>query len=392
MQSNCSKCLYDEKHPFGFSLNNNKFCTGCITHNEKYEINWEKKRSELEEIVKIYKKKSTVYDCVVPVVGDAEDYFVVSKILELGMNPLIVSVNDYFKNDIGWYNLQNLITYFDLDSIVYNPDLRVYKDLVRTSLRKYDHILLPFLTLNTSFPVHIAYERKIPLIIWGQNQSVEQVGKFSHYDKVEMSEWSRKEHDLFSTDINTLIGNGAQVDIRSLNYYTYPNINKLSKRKVKGIYLSNYYKWDPLKQNNSTLQFGFKPQNNNSSFDIYERAGSSVYYDFHDLLKYKRLGYRKIRDHLVREIRHGRINKEKALLIEKEYNMSKVDIDSFFDWLGVSNSGKEWFIMHRLKGYEEIIGSNNSVNTIDVNKINDLLVDASCANEKFLLFDKGVYI
>ena len=111
--------------------------------------------------------------------GDAEDFFVLQKVLKLGLNPLLVSVNDYFKNDIGWHNLHQLITYFDVDSMVYNPDISVYKDLVRTSLRKLDHILLPFLTLHTSFPVHIAKQRKIPLIVWGQNQSVEQVGKFS---------------------------------------------------------------------------------------------------------------------------------------------------------------------------------------------------------------------
>ena len=393
MENSCNKCLYDKNHPFGFSIND-KTCTGCSTHDEKYQINWDKKKLELEELLEKYKNKSKTYDCIVPVVGDAEDYYVVSKVLELGLKPLIVSVNDYFKNDIGWYNLQNLITHFDLDSIIYNPDIRVYKDLVRTSLRKYDHVLLPFLTLHTSFPVHIAYERKIPLIIWGQNQAVEQVGKFSHYDKVEMSEWSRKEHDLFTTDIDTLIGNGAQVDIRSLNYYNYPNINALSKRKVKGIYLSNYFKWDPLKQNNSTLEFGFKAQKNNSSFDIYERAGSSVYYEFHDLLKLKRVGYRKVRDQLVREIRHGRINKEEAIILEKKYNSSKVDIYEFFKWLDMSKSGIEWFILHRLNGFENMFNNNEEIIDIKISSpmITKLIEEPSMVKEKFLLFDKGLCI
>ena len=66
---------------------------------------------------------------------------------------------------------------------------------------------------------------------------VEQVGKFSHLDEVEMSKWSRKEHDLFNVDTDTLIGNGAQVNERHLNYYHYPKIQKLGK-KVKGIYLN----------------------------------------------------------------------------------------------------------------------------------------------------------
>ena len=391
MHKKCTQCLYDTKHPFGLAIHKES-CSGCITHKEKYTINWDDRKDELYTLINKYKNKSKKYDCVVPVVGDAEDYFVLSKVLDLGLAPLVVCVNDYFKNDIGWYNLHNMITHFDVDSIVFNPDIRVYKDLVRTSLRKFDHMLLPFLTLHTSFPVHIAKERNIPLVIWGQNQAVEQVGKFSHYDKVEMSEWSRKEHDLFSVDIDHLIGNGAQVNPNHLNYYKYPNISSLSKRRVKGLYLSNYFQWDPLKQNHSMLSCGFHPQYNTSSFDMYERAGSSVYYQFHDLLKYKRVGYRKVRDHLVREVRHGRVTREEAKILELEYNQSKVDVAKFFKWLGVSKSGLDWFIRHQLKGVEHLIGETADMNIQLPASLNKLLSSTNKTKKDFILFDKGIDI
>ena len=391
MLQQCKQCLYDTSHPFGLSVYKDG-CSGCLTHSEKYTIDWGEKLEELQKIVKEVKNKNRIYDCVVPVIGDAEDYYTLSKVIELGLNPLVVCVNDYFKNDIGWHNLHQMITYFDIDSIIFNPDIRVYKDLVRTSLRKYDHILLPFLTLHTSFPIHIAKDRKIPLIIWGQHQSVEQVGKFSHHDQVQMSAWSRKEHDLFGIDIDTLIGNGAQVQERDLSYYKYPNIALLEKSGIKGIYLSNYMKWDPLKQNNSVLKFGFKPQFNSSSFDIYERAGSSVYYQFHDLLKYKRVGYRKIRDHLVREIRHHRVTKEEALLLETEYNHSQVDVFKFFNWLGMSKSGMDWFIINRLKGYEHLIGNNHNTNIKLPKKVDELCQTGIKKENDFVIFGKGIKI
>ena len=151
-------------------------------------------------------------------------FYVVDKVLSLNLNPLLVSVNNYFLNDIGWSNLHNLITYFDLDSWVYNPEINTYKELIRTSLRKHTHFYLPWIQLHTSFPVHVANEKSIPLVIWGGNQSIEQVGKFSHDDCVEMSSWSRREHDLFNVDTLKLIGNGAQIHERNLNYYMYPSI------------------------------------------------------------------------------------------------------------------------------------------------------------------------
>ena len=40
---------------------------------------------------------------------------------------------------------------------------------------------------STVFPVQISVKYKIPLIIWGAHQGLEQVGMFSHYDDVEMT-------------------------------------------------------------------------------------------------------------------------------------------------------------------------------------------------------------
>ncbi|MEP2539251.1 MAG: LPS biosynthesis protein, partial [Kangiellaceae bacterium] len=360
----------------------------------KDAIDWENKRIELESLLRRYKKQNKKYDCVVPVIGDAEDFYTLSKVLELCLSPLVVCVNDYFKNDIGWHNLHQLITHFDVDSFVFNPDIRVYKDLVRTSLRKFDNILLPFLQLHTAFPVHVAYERNIPLIIWGQNQAVEQVGKFSHYDAVEMSRWSRRQHDLFEIECDDLIGNGAQVDLRHLNYYQYPKLPELERRGVKGIYLSNYFRWDPLAQNQSVVDFGFKPERNSSSFDVYERAGSSVYYHLHDLLKLKRVGYRKIDDHVAREIRHGRLKSEEGIRIGNLYRSSKVNIKPFFDWLNVTNSGYDWFCKHRLSTLECYLSEEQS-DLIEVdlpNELNERLSPSTEALDHHVLFGKGLFI
>ena len=114
----CKKCLYKEDHPFGITFKDG-ICSGCITHAEKDNLDWVPIQDSLLSLIYKYKKLSkSHYDCLIPVKGDAEDYFVVSKVLEMDLKPLLVSVNDYFLNDIGWHNLHNLITYFDLDSFI----------------------------------------------------------------------------------------------------------------------------------------------------------------------------------------------------------------------------------------------------------------------------------
>lgn len=386
----CQTCLYNIQHPFGLTFSDG-VCSGCFTHKEKDTLSWGERESLLSSLInQATKNNKSHYDCVIPVQGDAEDYYVIRKVLELNIKPLIVLVNDYFLNDLGWHNFHNLITHFDLDSIVYNPEISTYKEMVRTTLRKLNHVLWPSISLRTSFPVHIAKKRNIPLIIWGQNQAIEQVGKFSHLDSVEMSQWSRTEHDLFNYDVRKLIGSGAQIDVRKLNYYHYPNIRKLGHTKLRGIYLSNYYRWDPLLQNSQSVKQGFIPQSNSASFDIYERAGSSVYYEFHDLLKLQRVGYRKIRDQLCREIRHGRLDRENALTLESRYSKTPVDITDFFSWLDVTKSGMEWFVSKRLRNVQHLIGSHDFIEIEKPKKINDLLTKSYPPKENFILFGKGI--
>lgn len=365
-------------------------CLGCLTHLEKDNLDWDDRQSTLlQSFSDTLKKNRSHYDCVVPIRGDAEDYFVVKKVLEFGLKPLIVAVNDYFINDIGWFNLHNLITVFDVDSIIHSPELSTYKELVRTSLRKLNHALWPSISLRTAFPVHIAVERKIPLIIWGGLQSLEQVGKFSHLDNVEMSGWNRLEHDLFNVDFDELIGTGAQINPTRCDYYQYPE-PQFKHGRVRGIYLSNFFAWDPLTQNKSILEYGFQPQKQSATYDVFERAGDSVYYNIHDLLKFERCGYRRVRDQLSRDIRHGHISLDKAIEAERYYNTAPIDVSNFFDWLGVTETGKDWFVKHRLKNSHSLLKHRLMPHFKHDQKLTGKLADAKSPNELFLKFYKGI--
>lgn len=390
-EQTCKRCLYTASHPFGITFVDG-MCSGCVTHREKDQLDWSVRLESLQILMKevLRRRRPRTYDCVVPVRGDAEDYFVVGNALSLGLRPLVVGVNDYFLNDIGWHNLQNLITYFDVDSVLYNPELTTYKALVRTTLRKSDHILWPAIALHTSYPVHVAMERRIPIVLWGGLQPSEQVGKFSHTDEPQMSQWSRIEHDLFGQDLFTALGTGAEVQVAKLHYYDYPEIAALYKRGIVGIYLSNYLRWDPLVQNNSSVAMGFIPEKQNATFDPYERAGSSVYYKLHDLLRLKRVGYRKCRDHLVREIRHGRITRERAATLEAEYSWASVDIQPFFKWLGVTDSGFRWFVEHRLSGLKELVGQPDEVECRLSPSIEQYISASKYPGLGFLPFHKGI--
>ena len=38
----CKRCIYPENHPLGLTFDERGVCSGCLIHEEKYEIDWKK--------------------------------------------------------------------------------------------------------------------------------------------------------------------------------------------------------------------------------------------------------------------------------------------------------------------------------------------------------------
>ena len=76
----CHRCTYPENHPLGIFINDKGICSGCYVHEEKDGvINWEKRYKELSILLNKYKSHSA-YDCIIPVNGNSDSYYVVHMI------------------------------------------------------------------------------------------------------------------------------------------------------------------------------------------------------------------------------------------------------------------------------------------------------------------------
>ena len=53
-------------------------CSGCLIHEEKYKLDWADRFEKLKKITKQYRSKNgNNYDCMVPVSGGSDSYFMV---------------------------------------------------------------------------------------------------------------------------------------------------------------------------------------------------------------------------------------------------------------------------------------------------------------------------
>jgi N-acetyl sugar amidotransferase len=346
----CIKCLYRSTHPFGLEFDDEGTCSGCITHREKTYLNWNNRFTELKN--KIYeiklRNKNKHYDCVVPVRGTPEHFYVLDTVKnKLKLNPLVVCYNSQFNSKVGIMNLDIIRDVFDVDILVYFSNPIVYKKMIRESLLRLTNMRWPYLAGETTFPVQVAAERGIPLIVWPYHQPTEQVGMHSYTESPEMSRRGRAEFDLLGfepDDFLTPEGTVTEKDIWDLQY---PSNLELAKNHIVGIYLANYLPWDSRTYSETMIhKFGALGAINPRTFDTYDRIDDMTYMTIHDILKYALHGYSRVTDNLCREIRFGRISKDNAKIIQQQYQ-SDYPIDGvriFLEWIGMKEKALEWFL------------------------------------------------
>jgi hypothetical protein len=195
----------------------------------------------------------------------------------------------------------------------------------------------PCLAGQSVFPVQTAVRYKIPLIIWGAHQGLEQVGMFSHDHEVEMTRRYRKDHDLMGKEAEDLINIFDTLKEDDIWQYRYPDDYDLAKVGVRGIYLGNYVRWDPKAQHELMIeQNKYQTAKFNRTFDTYDHVDCFNYMDLHDYIKYIKHGYTKVTDHATREIRHGRLTRNQAVMLVSKYENVKVKYaDKFCEWIGI---------------------------------------------------------
>ncbi len=343
----CKRCLYPENHPLNIIFNENGLCSGCIVHEEKDEIDWQKKADQLKDLLNKYKSKSGNYDCVIPVSGARDSYFIVDLIKNTyGMNPLLVSYNKQYNTEVGIRNLAYLRTHFDCDFLMQTVSPEVVKNITRVTLRDIGSIYWHCIAGQTVFPVQCAVKFKIPLIIWGAHQGIDQVGMFSHYDNVEMTRKYRKEHDLMGFEAEDLVDSIIGVSEKDVQPFVYPNDIDIEKVGVRGIYLNNYHRWDSKHQHEAMIdKYGYETFSQNRTFDTYNDVDCYHYSDLHDYIKFLKYGFGKATDHACREIRLKRMEREEGIeQVRVCQNKKPETLSMFLEWIGMKETGFYYLI------------------------------------------------
>ena len=344
----CFRCLYPANaKPTIIFDEDDGICSGCKYHESRAsslaKIDWEERRGMFERICEeakqMAKERGNWHDCIVPISGGKDSHYQVWILKECyGMNPLLVTFNHIFNSPIGNRNLSNLVERSSCDHIRYTSGMDSVRKLSRYMLQRVGDLTWHYHAGIRTLPFRVAVEKNIPLIVWGEHGFAELTGIVTLEDFVEFTKWTRKEHDMRGIEADELIG-CADIKAQDLAPFLFPSDEQIERTGVRGIYMSNFFRWDAKTQAETMIrEWGFSPVSyeRDRTFNLYAKIEDHAN-DVHDYLKFVKFGYGRATDDASMEIRHGRMTREEGMEQVKRYDAREPrTLFLYCDFMGIT--------------------------------------------------------
>jgi len=338
----CTNCVYPSSYPSILSFNENKKCSGCLVSEEKFTLNYKERQKKLIKIINENVSKEHHYDCLIPVSGGKDSYFQAHTIKKLGFKALLVTYNGNNYSKTGLRNVQRMREAFGFDHIFFTPSISILKKLNRLGMlimgdmNWHNHLGI------FTYPIKVAVEQKVPILIWGEHGKLDQGGMFSFDDFIEFNFRERLEHAGRGYDWHHVVKLSAKykekLKKKDMYPWIYPSDEEIDNIGVRGLYLSNYVFWEA----NDHLElvkkkYGFEEQQ--EEFERTYRKGSNlddIYENgIHDYLKFIKFGFGRTTDHACKDIRAGILKRKKAIEeIKKRDHIKSKDLKIWLDYVG----------------------------------------------------------
>jgi N-acetyl sugar amidotransferase len=334
----CIKCGFPGSRP-GLIFKDG-VCGACINYENRTKIDWRAREEALDQILCAYKGK-TQYDCIIPVSGGKDSYFLVKTICERGMNPLLVTVTDSFEHTrAGTHNLRNLIEKFNLNHYQYTISHDLFRRATRGAFEETGEALKFVEYAIYTIPVKVAQAFGIPLVVFGENSAYEYGTTYENsmsanqhirnmIDKANSERPMWEKHGVTGKEVSSILP-------------LWP----LREESPLVIYMSYFFPWSSLTNLEAAKSLGFKDLSGEwdrkGTIENFEQI-DSVAYMIHLWLKYPKFGFQRVTDIATRRVREGKLTLEEAKKLIKEHDpvCDPKSLKNFCDFCGYSE--KEFY-------------------------------------------------
>ena len=161
-------------------FNKKGYCNYCTNFKDKYLSNKSEsetlKSNVLQKIIKDIKNVNSKkkYGCVIGLSGGVDSAWAMVRAIELGLNPLVIHLDNGWNSELAQNNISNLVSHFNVDLITYVINWEEYRALMQ-SFFDADVIDIELLYDNAIQAILYKYANKYGLkhILAGTNTSTE---------------------------------------------------------------------------------------------------------------------------------------------------------------------------------------------------------------------------
>ncbi len=347
----CKRCVYPIV-AVNLEINEDGICSSCKTFElfNKISIdNWKIRELKFQKIINNILKKNknnSKYDCLIPVSGGKDSYYQTHLICKkYNLKPLLVTYdgNNYLPE--GEKNRDQMRNVFDADHIIWKPSEKILKKLNILGFEKMGDMNWHAHCGIFTSPIIMAVNFNIPLIIWGE-VSWDISGMFEPDDYVEFSKRVRHEHDLRGFEWYDFINESSEnsIEEKDMIWAKYPSDEEILKLNLKGIYVGNFFKWDPnknLRLIKEMYNFEEKKEPFQRTYRLMSNLDDRYENGVHDLLKFIKFGYGRASDHASKDVRDGYFSRDEAVKLVMKYD--HVVSDDLYYWLDYVGKDEDYF-------------------------------------------------
>ncbi|MBL4818713.1 MAG: N-acetyl sugar amidotransferase [Deltaproteobacteria bacterium] len=384
----CKQCVYPSMS-VNLYIGEDGVCSACDVA-EKFEFLtpefWKKREDKFVKLIsEALERNTSHYDCIIPVSGGKDSYFQTHLMVnKYGLKPLLVTYhgNNYLSE--GDYNRDRMRHVFDADHLVMGPSVEVLKKLNRICFRKMGDMNWHAHCGIMTFPIIAAVRFQVPLIIWGE-ASWDISGMHEPDDFVEFSARTRHEHCLRGFEwFDMLDDEQDRLSEKDLSWAKYPSDNEILKLGVRGIYVGNFFKWDPNQQTQLMKDlYGWKEAEKPFERTYRKMSNLDDRYEngIHDLLKFIKFGYGRCSDHVSKDIRLGYMTREEGAELVRKYDpvvssdlqywLKYVDIteEEFWKTADKFRDPRVWWIKDKKWWKDNLWGSSSSYGEVHLSRV-----------------------
>lgn len=316
----CKKCTISNQRP-RITFDEHGVCSACnFAEYKRNKIDWEQREKELIELLDKHRKSDGSYDVIVPCSGGKDGSFVAHQLkYKYGMNPLTVTWAPHLPTDIGVKNLNSFID-SGFDNIYGRPNGKVHRLMTKLAFLHLGDPFQPFIYGQTNFPLKVAVQNNVSLIMYGENGEVEYGGDMKNAFTPTREIKDHDKHYFSGLPPEFWLEHG--VSKQDIYPYKAPKYEDILKNKTE-IHFFGYYKfWDP--QENfyycvENTQFSPNTTRSEGTYSKYASLDDKID-GFHYYLAYIKFGLGRTTSDTAHEIRDGKITREEGIALIQKYD------------------------------------------------------------------------